>query len=114
MTDATAPDEAGLSLAPSTDAPMRPRSPHAGAHDETTGLPGLRGMRSAIADRIAAWTQGDPGLAVVTFDIQGFRHVNESYGHTTGDLLLSAIGQRLRRAVREDDLVGTVFPAMCS
>lgn len=56
----------------------------------------------ALADATRA-----PGLvAVVVLGIDGFRHVNAAFGRDAGDALLQALGERLVRARRRDDLVG--------
>jgi diguanylate cyclase (GGDEF)-like protein len=43
-------------------------------------------------------------LSVVMFDMDGFKQVNDSYGHLTGDLLLAEVGQRLTRVLRTSDV----------
>ena len=47
-------------------------------------------------------------IAVVFMDLDHFKFVNDSLGHSTGDLLLKAMGERLRTVLREGDTVGRV------
>ena len=52
----------------------------------------------------AAW-RGAPPFAVLYLDIDNFKDVNDTLGHAMGDLLLKEVVNRLRNAVRADDLV---------
>ncbi len=42
-------------------------------------------------------------LAVACFDVDGFKAINDRYGHATGDGLLTALAFRMKRALREGD-----------
>jgi diguanylate cyclase (GGDEF)-like protein len=75
--------------------------------DDVTGLPN----RTAFAE-LAAAAVGRPGrdgesraVAIVVLDLAGFRQVNDTLGHATGDALLQQFGRRLGSAVRDDDAV---------
>jgi diguanylate cyclase (GGDEF)-like protein len=70
-------------------------------HDTLTGLPN-RALMLDQAERLLA--QGR--LAAAMFiDLDGFKQVNDGFGHAAGDALLKAVGGRLRGAVREQDIV---------
>ena len=75
------------------------------AQANTDVLTGL-GSRLYLSDRIEQLaTQGDPrGSALLFIDLDGFKVVNETYGHAAGDELLVAVAKRLRSSLRESDL----------
>lgn len=73
--------------------------------DGLTGLLNHRACHERLSEEIArAAALGRP-LSVVVLDIDHFKTVNDAYGHAEGDKVLVATAQRLRSAVREDDLV---------
>ncbi|GIJ45746.1 hypothetical protein Val02_26320 [Virgisporangium aliadipatigenens] len=72
-------------------------------HDELTGLPN-RTMFARATD--AALSGGDPlRTAVALVDLDDFKSINDRLGHTVGDALLRAVGQRLVTGVRPTDIV---------
>jgi diguanylate cyclase len=73
-------------------------------HDGLTGLPNRTWFRRE-AD--AAVDQADPGChgAIVLLDLDRFKEVNDTLGHHAGDELLQVAAQRLREALRTDDLL---------
>lgn len=78
---------------------------HQAGHDVLTGLPN----RSLFMDRLdqaleRSRRQGQP-CALLYIDIDGFKPVNDQYGHHAGDLLLQGIAQRMRELVRKSDTV---------
>lgn len=78
---------------------------HDATHDSLTGLP----TRELFLDRVSqalARMRRQPGTAVIMFlDLDGFKVVNDSLGHDTGDFLLISISERIQSAVREYDTV---------
>ncbi|GAA4585483.1 diguanylate cyclase (GGDEF)-like protein [Actinoplanes octamycinicus] len=73
---------------------------HQATHDSLTGLPN----RAQLAER-AARSDGD-GLAVLLLDLNGFKQVNDTYGHAAGDELLHQVALRLSAVIGSGDLVG--------
>ncbi len=72
--------------------------------DELTGLPNRRWAMGQLA-RLIQRRRGDAGFALLSFDLDGFKPVNDTWGHAAGDRLLAEIGRRLDAAVRPGDLV---------
>jgi diguanylate cyclase (GGDEF)-like protein len=76
-------------------------------HDPLTGLPN-RSLVLDRAERMLARSARDPDViaGALYVDVDGFKDVNDSLGHATGDLLLTVVGERLQSAVRDQDTVG--------
>ena len=74
-------------------------------YDALTGLPNRVLLAQRSSEAIArAHDVGTP-LAVMFLDLDNFKHVNDSLGHSVGDALLVEVGKRLRAVVRERDTV---------
>jgi diguanylate cyclase (GGDEF)-like protein/PAS domain S-box-containing protein len=75
---------------------------HRALHDSLTGL----GNRELFRDRLQhalARDRGHASVAVATFDLDGFKAINDAHGHAIGDALLAEIGKRTRAALRPED-----------
>lgn len=72
----------------------------------TDALTGLPNRRHASVFLEAAWGSALRGrnVAVVLFDLDAFKHVNDTYGHAEGDEVLRAVGDVLSRRTRRSDL----------
>lgn len=75
--------------------------------DPLTGLANRRGLNEALASTFDQST-GENLAAVYVIDVDGFKPVNDRYGHDIGDKLLIAVGKRLRSNVRDRDVVARV------
>lgn len=75
-------------------------------HDSLTGLPNRKAFHQRLNQSILNFTeQENKVLAVLFLDLDGFKIINDSYGHEMGDWLLNQVAQRLRRCVRGDDVL---------
>ena len=70
---------------------------HDALHDVLTGLPTRVKFGDAIAAALADLNSGGDGFAVLLIDLDGFKQVNDSLGHHTGDMLLIQVAERLTR-----------------
>ena len=78
---------------------------HRATHDRLTGLANRWLLEEKVVDAVArARRRGEPG-ALVFLDLDGFKGINDRYGHDAGDFVLKTVGERLRRMVRESDTV---------
>src|SRR6185312_13943779 len=75
----------------------------AALHDALTGLPTRRLIEEQVAEVLS---EGAARLAVLFIDLDGFKKVNDTLGHSAGDLLLMQVGQRLRSETRDGELIG--------
>ena len=74
-------------------------------HDTLTDLPNRTLFIDRLNHAIKRVRRDNTLLALLIFDLDQFKTINDSLGHHTGDLLLQATGHRLRNAVRSDDTV---------
>lgn len=74
----------------------------AATHDSLTGLANRDALTRVLQQRLAA---GDGILGVVFLDLDHFKRVNDSLGHTAGDAVLRVVAERLRGAVDQSTLV---------
>jgi diguanylate cyclase len=81
------------------------RIAHLAYHDALTGLPNRAVFTDHLA-RTVAKSEGDcEPVAVICIDLDGFKAVNDLYGHPAGDELLIGVAHRLRATVRGDELL---------
>lgn len=71
--------------------------------DPLTGLPNRHLFYDRLTHALRRAHRNGQGLAVVFIDLDGFKPVNDSYGHSVGDAVLEAVGERLSGIVREED-----------
>jgi diguanylate cyclase (GGDEF)-like protein len=78
---------------------------HRARHDALTSLPNRAGLIHASQTRYKAASGSRDKTAVLYIDLDGFKPVNDQYGHEAGDLLLVMIGGRLNALKGPDDMV---------
>jgi diguanylate cyclase (GGDEF)-like protein len=76
-------------------------------HDRLTGLPNRRRITDALTESVKVRAPGEV-VAVLLFDVDGLRTVNESMGHSAGDKLLAEVAERLRTIAGPGSLVGRI------
>jgi diguanylate cyclase (GGDEF)-like protein/PAS domain S-box-containing protein len=74
--------------------------------DEVTGLPNRHMLLDSLTRALHARRRAEDTLAVLFLDLDGFKPINDTYGHGAGDLALQEVARRLVAAVRKDDVVG--------
>jgi len=74
--------------------------------DSLTGIANRRFLEETLSMRMDEAARSGWGLGVVMMDVDGFKVVNDNYGHKTGDRLLQMIARTLRGAARSYDMVG--------
>ncbi len=82
----------GMSLIGEAKADQK-RARHQATHDRLSGLLNRAGMNEAIAALSAGPNNGN--IALIYLDLDGFKDVNDSHGHTTGDMLICAVASAL-------------------
>jgi diguanylate cyclase (GGDEF)-like protein len=74
-------------------------------HDQLTGIPNRRMLDGSLKSEIE-WAQRSGGrLTLVMIDLNGFKQVNDSYGHLAGDHVLAEVAKRLRAHLRATEIV---------
>lgn len=76
---------------------------HLATHDPLTGLPNRALFFERLAQSLDRARQSRTKVAVLFMDLDGFKEVNDTYGHAMGDQLLQAIAQRLESRFRDGD-----------
>ncbi|MFY0663502.1 MAG: diguanylate cyclase [Natronospirillum sp.] len=72
-------------------------------YDALTGLPNRRLLADRMEQAIVYSEHHDTLLAIALMDLDGFKEVNDGLGHDVGDRLLTILGQRLERCIRQGD-----------
>ncbi|MFU2512091.1 diguanylate cyclase domain-containing protein [Pseudoalteromonas sp. ASV78] len=79
---------------------------HMVGHDQLTGLPNRMLLLDRIQSTLTKADRQQVELSLLFIDFDGFKEVNDSYGHQCGDRLLQAIAARLQGCIRSSDTVG--------
>jgi diguanylate cyclase (GGDEF)-like protein/PAS domain S-box-containing protein len=78
---------------------------HSAEHDFLTGMPNRMLLNDRVSQAIGYAQRHRRKIAVLFLDLDGFKHINDSLGHPTGDKLLQSIAKRLVACVRGSDTV---------
>lgn len=78
---------------------------HMALHDSLTGLPNRILLEDRISQSITLAARNQTQAAVLIFDLDRFKYVNDSFGHYAGDLLLQGVTSRLKDCIRRSDTI---------
>lgn len=78
---------------------------HLATHDVLTGLPNRFLMMDRLSQTLARSGRQGSAFAVLFIDIDGFKSINDRFGHAIGDQALRLVGEHLKAAVRANDTV---------
>ena len=74
-------------------------------YDDLTGLPNRVLLKSILSDRISAVSsKGAKPFSVLYLDLDHFKQVNDTLGHSVGDMLLTLVSERIKASVRKVDI----------
>jgi diguanylate cyclase (GGDEF)-like protein len=73
--------------------------------DKLTGLPNRRHLSEHLSQSLAAAKRHNTTMALLYIDLDGFKLVNDSLGHTAGDILLVQVAERLCSRIRKSDIL---------
>jgi diguanylate cyclase (GGDEF)-like protein/PAS domain S-box-containing protein len=77
---------------------------HAATHDQLTGLPNRAMFSAHLTAALSRAERRESSSALCYIDVDGFKHVNDRYGHGVGDLLLEDVARRIRECLRPSDV----------
>jgi diguanylate cyclase (GGDEF)-like protein/PAS domain S-box-containing protein len=93
----------GLSMDITEKKQAEARLRHQAYFDELTGLPNRTYLMEQLGKSLAQARRHDYFNALLFFDLDNFKIINDTLGHHTGDVLLKEIGERLRQIIRTED-----------
>ena len=76
--------------------------------DELTGIFNRRGILNMLERETNRLSHNGSQLGILLIDIDEFKHINDTYGHSAGDEVLRAIGKVLRNSIRRSDAAGRI------
>ena len=83
-------------------------SEHLALHDPLTALPNKRLLSDRLAIALSVARRAKTRIGAIFVDLDGFKPVNDTWGHMAGDAVLRQIAQRLQSAMRQSDTVARV------
>ncbi|AUQ52810.1 bifunctional diguanylate cyclase/phosphodiesterase [Phaeobacter inhibens] len=100
---------AALSIETNMESEARNQLQHAALHDPLTGLPN----RMALTRKMASLTEllerdETERVAVLTLDLNLFKEINDLYGHSAGDSVLTTVANRLNSVLEKDEFIARV------
>lgn len=83
----------------------REKLSHEASHDQLTGLPNREALRRHVRTEFAEAVEDGSVVAIAMIDLDGFKNVNDDYGHHAGDLVLAEFARRMQSVLRHGDYV---------
>lgn len=84
------------------------RQRHLAEHDVLTGLPNAKSLKRQLQSAIDDATAGGRPVSVLYVDLNGFKNINDTFGHAFGDETLAAAANRMRALLRPDDVLARI------
>jgi diguanylate cyclase (GGDEF)-like protein/PAS domain S-box-containing protein len=81
---------------------------HRALHDDLTGLPNRALLLEHLSRALARSRRTGAAVGVLFLDLDGFKAINDSFGHSAGDEYLTRVATRIRASVRASDLAARV------
>jgi diguanylate cyclase (GGDEF)-like protein len=81
---------------------------HASLHDALTGLPNRRYLDEKLSEDAQWCARTDSGLALLHIDLDRFKQINDTLGHSAGDVMLVHAANLLRASLREGDFLARI------
>jgi diguanylate cyclase (GGDEF)-like protein len=81
---------------------------HMATHDALTGLPNRTLLEDRFNQACSRTQRSKQSFSTMFLDLNGFKKVNDTYGHEVGDLLLKALGVLLRECIRNEDTLSRI------
>ncbi|MDT8344242.1 MAG: GGDEF domain-containing protein [Thermohalobaculum sp.] len=84
----------------------RERLAHSALHDHLTGLPNRRYVEEHLRRTLATASRSGHLVAVLQVDLDGFKQINDRFGHAVGDVALASVAGLMQSAIRRSDFLG--------
>jgi len=81
---------------------------HQSLHDPLTSLPNLRWFHMNVESFIEYSKRKNSTFSILFIDVNKFKLINDSFGHRVGDLVLQKVATRMRKELRESDIISRV------
>lgn len=78
---------------------------HIAQHDHLTGIPNRKMFEFGMSQTLKQIRRSPSMAAILFFDLNGFKKINDTYGHQFGDVTLQTVAKRIQTSIRESDLV---------
>ena len=79
---------------------------HRASHDDRTDLLRPKSFQKRLSEHFSAAERHHFSMALVLIDLDGFGAINKTHNHMVGDILISQVGEVIRRTLRKEDVAG--------